>query len=100
MRVDAIVGCGGSAQISLSAQGIQYKEDYCLVNYSCGPTLMFHFSNPCENFREIKTDFLKIVQEGSVNKGETSKLVKGSWGDFLIPRLSRHALLTLCQHIH
>lgn len=85
--------------MSLTAQGIQYI-DYCLMNYSCGPILMFHFSNTFGNFREIKTVFSKIVQEGSLSEGETSKLVKGSWGDFLIPRLSKHALLTLCQHIH
>lgn len=67
--------------MSLTAQGIQYI-DYCLMNYSCGPILMFHFSNTFENSRENKPDFSKLVQEGSVNKGETSRLVKGSWGDF------------------
>jgi len=48
------------------------------MNYSCRPILMFHFSNTFENFREIKTEFSKIIQDGRLNKSETSKHVKGS----------------------
>lgn len=35
---------------------------------------MFNFSNTFENFREIKADFSKVVQIGSLDKGKPASL--------------------------